>query len=79
MYGANRAWLGNSAISNLQLHPISDRFDHQFIRSFLDDGAPPGVGVPATVAATVTRESRSTIRLRIRLDTMTQATVTRHE
>jgi hypothetical protein len=60
-----QTWLGNSAISNLQLHPISDRFNDHFICSFLDDSAPPGVGVPATVAAA----GKSTMGLRIHLDT----------
>ena len=35
-------WLTNPKISNLELHPISDRFHDPFIESFLLDSALPG-------------------------------------
>ncbi len=38
------AWLTNPAISNLQLHAVSDRFKDELIVSFLRDSA-----LPATV------------------------------
>ena len=37
-------WLTNSALSNLQLHPISDRFSDPFIVSFLADSELPAAG-----------------------------------
>ena len=36
-----QTWLTQSTISNLQLHPISDRFNDPKIRSFLTDSMPP--------------------------------------
>ena len=36
-----RTWLTNSAVSNLQLHPIADRFRDQKILSFLADSTLP--------------------------------------
>ena len=36
-----QTWLTHSTISNLQLHPISDRFNDPKIRSFLTDSMPP--------------------------------------
>ena len=58
-----RKWLTNPEISNLELHPISNRFDDSFIKSFLLDSALPG-------------ESAIQGR-RLRVDTMQASDVTR--
>ncbi len=42
-----QAWLTNSALSNLQLHPISDRIDDRFIVLFLADSELPAAGESA--------------------------------
>ena len=58
-----RKWLTNPEISNLELHPISNRFDDSIVKSFLLDSALPG---------------ESAIQgCRLRVDTMQASDVTR--
>ena len=59
-----QAWLTNPAISNLQLHAISDRIKDELIVSFLWDSA-----LPATVGTA--GESAAGAGRRVRLDTLT--------
>ena len=59
-----QAWLTNPAISNLQLHAISDRFKDELIVSFLRDSA-----LPATVG-TAGESAAGEAGRRVRLDTL---------
>ena len=60
-------WLthSDSAISNLQLHPISDRFNDPRIRSFLEESDLPDAGGSAMLGR------------RLRLDTMAASSAPR--
>jgi hypothetical protein len=63
-----QAWLTNPAISNLQLHAISDRFkDDQIVSFLLDSALPATVGTAGESAA---GEAAGEAGRRVRLDTL---------